>query len=95
MAGELKHIKDFYIPVLRILQDKGGKANLEEICTAFQAGYGSMLDPSFFIEIKDGDIKWRDYINRAGYQLVKKGYINRGVARGVWVSSGKPIPDTF
>ena len=83
--GTLKfqHIKDFYSPVITILTDLGGQAHLTQIYEFFLSNYGTQLDQSFFTEIKDNDIKWKDYINRAGYQLVKKGYVRR-VKHGVW-----------
>ena len=87
-TSKLKHIRDFYLPVITILKDLGGKANIEEIYEFFLSRYRSRLDHSCLTDIKDGDIKWRDYINRAGFQLVKKGYIRRA-GRGFWELTGK------
>jgi hypothetical protein len=84
----LKHIGDFCLPVITILEDLEGRAHIEQIYEFFLAKYRSRLDHSFFTEIKDNDIKWRDYINRAGYRLAKKGYISRS-RRGIWELTDK------
>ncbi len=90
--SKFKHIRDFYLPVLNILGDAGGTSHVQEIYELFLTRYRSRLDESFFSDEKDGDIKWRDYINRAGYQLVQKGYVRRGHRRGIWELTGKRIP---
>lgn len=90
--SKFKHIRDFYLPVLNILENAGGTAHVQEIYELFLTKYRSRLDESFFSEEKDGDIKWRDYINRAGFQLVGKGYVRRGSHRGIWELIGKQIP---
>ncbi len=82
--------KDFYLPVITILRDNGGRAHLQQIYSLFLANYRSQLDQSFFTEIKDGDIKWRDYINRAGYQLLRQGYIRRA-RQGIWELTDKKL----
>lgn len=87
-TAKLKHIKDFYSPVIAVLKGVGGGASIEKIYLDFWDKYSNQLDESCLTEIKDGDIKWRDYINRAGFQLVRKGYIRR-VGRGVWVLTDK------
>jgi len=83
--GTLKfeHHKDFYFPIIAILKDLGGQASTKQIYEVFLSEYGNQLDQSFFTEIIDGDIKWKDYINRAGHQLVIKGYIKRA-GFGIW-----------
>jgi hypothetical protein len=85
---KFKGAKDFYLPVITILRDNGGRAHIQQIYELFLSNYRTRLDQSFFTEIKDGDIKWRDYINRAGYQLVKKGYVRRA-GLGIWELTDK------
>jgi hypothetical protein len=92
MENQFKKIKDFYIPVLKILKDAGKEVHVNDVCDTFLSNYQSKLDPSFFTEIKDGDVKWRDWVNRVGYQLTKLGYIARGSKRGYWLWTGKEIP---
>ena len=93
MNNRFTRIKDFYLPVLGILREAGGSAQLNDICDQFLKKYQGNLDESYFTEIKDGDVKWRDYINRAGYQLTQRGYIVRGPKRGVWQLTDKVIPE--
>jgi len=95
MENEFKKIKDFYFPVLNILKEASEEIHVNDVCEAFLKQYQSQLDSSFFNEIKDGDIKWRDWVNRAGYQLVKLGYIQRGSKRGFWRWTGKEIPSNI
>ncbi|NLE95483.1 MAG: hypothetical protein GX600_07365 [Dehalococcoidia bacterium] len=69
----------------------GGKARVKDISGRFLARYKDQMDSSFFTDIKDGDVKWHDYINRAGYQLRVKGYIVRPTA-GLWELTDKSWP---
>jgi hypothetical protein len=92
MADEkFKKIRDFYFPVLHIIQDMGGKARVKDISDRFLARHKEQMDSSFFTDIKDGDVKWHDYVNRAGYQLRVKGYITRPTT-GLWEMTDKPWP---
>jgi len=88
---QFKKIRDFYLPVLNIIRDNGGKAKNKHICDQFLARHQHQLDRSFFTDIKDGDVKWHDWVNRAGYQLRVKGYITRPTA-GLWELTDKPWP---
>ena len=90
--GEFRCIKDFCLPIVAIIRDNGGEANTRHIYEEFLSRHGNELDRSFFIERKDNDIKWRDYVNRAGYYLKEKGYIARP-RHGIWELTGKPMPD--
>jgi hypothetical protein len=92
LGNQFTNIKDFYLPVLNIIKESGGTAQIDDIYLKFIEKFGNDLDQTFFSEIKDGDLKWRDYINRAGYQLKIKGYISRGFKRGVWQLTSKTIP---
>lgn len=92
MADEqFKKIRDFYFPVLHIIRDMGGEAKNQEIYTEFLARHEHQLDHHFFTEIRDGDPMWRDWINRAGYQLRVKGFIVRPT-QGLWELTHKPWP---
>jgi hypothetical protein len=88
---QFKHYRDFYFPVLRIIRDMGGKARLADIRDRFLVRHKHQLDPSFFTETKDRDIMWRDYIDRAGFELSDAGYIVRPT-RGLWELTDKPWP---
>lgn len=90
--GQFKNIKDFYLPVLQIIRDLGGKAKTKQIYEEFLARYEHQLDHRFFTEIRDGDQMWRDWVNRAGYQLRVKGYIIRPTT-GLWELTDKMWPE--
>ena len=79
----MKTQKDFHQPVLDILRKLGGEASLQEICKGFLATYEKELTPDFFTDVKDGDVKWRDLVNRAGFHLRKQGLI-KSSSKGVW-----------
>jgi hypothetical protein len=88
----LRRIRDFYLPVLRIVHDMGGRARAEDVCQRFLARHRHQLDESFFAEVIDGDEKWHDWVHRAHYQLKQKGYF-RDPQRGVWELTDKPWPE--
>ncbi len=88
---QFKSIRDFYFPALHIIRDMGGKARTKDIYAQFLAKHKDQLAPSYFTEIKDKDLMWRDRINRAGYDLNEAGYIVRPT-RGLWELTDKPWP---
>jgi len=88
---QLRRIRDFYLPVLRIVRDMGGRARADDVCDRFLARHRHQLDQSFFTDVIDGDVKWHDWVHRAHYQLKQKGYF-RDPQRGVWELTVKPWP---
>ena len=84
-------IKDFCLPIIAIIRDNGGEASTKHIYAEFLSRHGNELDESYFTESKDNDIKWRDYVNRAGYYLRDHGYIARP-RHGIWELTDKPAP---
>jgi len=92
MADEMySNIRDFYFPVLHIIRDMAGQARANEVCDRFLSRHRHQLDSSFFTEIKDGDVKWHDWVHRAHYQLKQMGYL-RDPQRGIWALTDKPWP---
>jgi len=88
---QLRRIRDFYLPVLRIVRDMGGRARADDVCDRFLARHRHQLDQSFFTDVIDGDVEWHDWVHRAHYQLKQKGYF-RDPQRGVWELTDKPWP---
>ena len=68
---EFNQPKDFIEPILQILRDRGGSAKLKDIYDDFEKRYGKYLPPRYLTDIVDGDIRWKDEINRCRYQFLR------------------------
>jgi hypothetical protein len=68
---EFTQPKDFIEPILQILRDRGGRAKVKDIYGDFEKRYGKYLSPRYLTDIVDGDIRWRDEINRCRYQFLR------------------------
>lgn len=81
----LKGPKDFKDPIILILKDLGGKARPSEIYEQFAARYPNVVHDPYWVELVDGDPRWRDYINRCRFQvLIPQGLLRKDSPRGTW-----------
>ena len=68
---EFNRPKDFIEPILQILRDRGGSAKPKDIYDDFEKRYGKYLSPHYLTDIVDGDIRWKDEINRCRYRFLR------------------------
>jgi hypothetical protein len=82
---EFRGVRDFEQPVISILKELGGKAKPKEIYEQFAARYPNVVRDSYWNEIADSDLRWRDYINRCRFQiLIPQGLLKRNSKKGTW-----------
>lgn len=78
---------DFKEPILKILRDRGGHAKTKDIYADFEERYGKYLSPRYLTNIVDGDVRWRDEINRCRYQFLRPSLIppsHPDYKKGTW-----------
>jgi hypothetical protein len=82
---EFNDVRDFKQPIISILEDLGGKAKLKEIYEQFAARHPNVVHGSYWNEIVDSDLRWRDYINRCRFQiLIPQGLLKKDSKKGTW-----------
>ena len=82
---EFNDVRDLKQPVISILEDLGGRAKLKEIYEQFAVRYPNVVHSSYWNEIVDRDLRWRDYINRCRFQiLIPQGLLKKDSEKGTW-----------
>ena len=77
--------EDFFIPILKIIEEMGGEAHVNDILPKVEADMRNILKPVDYELIPSGkDIRWRKKANRARYYMVEKGLLSSDSPRGVW-----------
>ncbi len=87
--GTLLPESEYEIPILRCLEERGGRAPSREVVEAVGEALGSKLTALDKQPLKSGDIRWE---NRAAFvrlRLVERGDLVKQSPRGTWEISDK------
>ena len=87
--GTLLPESEYEIPILRCLEERGGRAPSREVVEAVGEALGNKLTELDRQELKSGDIRWE---NRAAFvrlRLVERGELVKNSPRGTWEISDK------
>ncbi len=76
---------EYRIPILRALEEKGGRASYGEIRDAVESKLKSRFTPEDFEPLKGSiKIRWQKRLRSAARQMVREGLMLENVPRGVW-----------
>jgi len=82
---EFNDVKDFKQPIISILEELGGSAKVKDIYEQFANRYPDMVNEPYWNEIKDGDSRWHDSINRCRYQILRPlEILKKDSKKGTW-----------
>lgn len=89
-AGMKTSQKDFFIPILKALVEKGGSAQLNKVLDRVEQLLATKLNKYDLSMLPSSDvIRWRKTAQWARYSMVKKGYLSDNSPRGVWEITAK------
>jgi hypothetical protein len=83
-AGQSIPHPQLEIPILRALQQFGGSAKAHEVIEKVGQMLAFRLSDADRQELGDGQTRWRLRCNVARMDLIKRGHLNAGSARGTW-----------
>lgn len=89
VPGTLLPESEYEIPILRYLEERGGRAPSREVVEAVGEALGDKLTELDKQPLKSGDIRWE---NRAAFvrlRLVERGELAKNSPRGTWEISDK------
>lgn len=89
VPGTLLPESEYEIPILRYLEERGGRAPSREVVEAVGEALGDKLTELDKRPLKSGDIRWE---NRAAFvrlRLVERGELAKKSPRGTWEISEK------
>ncbi len=94
-AAGLKHAKlpqrEFREPLLKVIYDFGGSAQMRDVLPVLKERIGSRLLPGDFEHVSTGDERWWNAACWERSELVKEGYLRDDSPRGIWALSEKGI----
>jgi Mrr N-terminal domain len=89
--GTLLPESEYEIPILRYLEERGGRAPSREVVEAVGEALSDKLTELDRLPLKSGDIRWE---NRAAFvrlRLVERGELEKKSPRGTWEISDKGL----
>jgi hypothetical protein len=87
--GTLLPESEYELPILRFLEERGGKAPSREVVEAVGTTLDDRLKELDRQPLKSGDIRWE---NRAAFvrlRLIERGELVKGSPRGTWEISAR------
>jgi hypothetical protein len=81
---------EYYRPILRVLEEIGGRANARDLERRFEAACVSSLKAGDLELTSSGSARWKRALVRARSAMIKEGFIERD-GKGAWrvTASGK------
>ena len=83
-AGSLLPETAYELPILRVLEEGGGRGATQEVVTAVGALVDGLLTSLDREETPNGGERWQSRVQFARLRMVERGWIAQGSPRGVW-----------
>jgi hypothetical protein len=83
-TGTILPDEEYEIPILTILDARGGRAPTREVLDELGKRLGDQLMPADHETLTSGDIRWRNRAQFVRLRLIKGGDMVEGSPRGLW-----------
>ena len=83
-TGTILPDEEYDLPILQILDERGGRAPTSEVLDALGERLGDRLMPADHENLGSGDIRWRNRAQFVRLRLIERGEMQKGSPRGVW-----------
>jgi len=83
-AGSILSDAEYQLPILQILEEKGGRAPTREVIDALGQRLDGRLSETDRAPLASGDIRWRNRAQFVRLKLIEQGDMRKGSPRGVW-----------
>ena len=87
--GTLLPEREYELPILRYLDEQGGRAPSREVVQAVGAVLADRLTERDWERLKSTDIRWQNRVAFVRLRLAERGELVRGSPRGTWEISDK------
>jgi hypothetical protein len=87
--GTLLPESEYELPILRFLQERGGRAPSREVVEAVGKTLSGRLTDLDRGALKSGDIRWENRVAFVRLRLIERGELTKGSPRGTWEISDK------
>jgi hypothetical protein len=82
--GTLLPESEYELPILRFLQERGGRAPSREVVEAVGEALNHKLTDLDRQPLKSGDIRWENRVAFVRLRLIERGELTKGSPRGTW-----------
>lgn len=82
--GTLLPESEYELPILRFLQERGGRAPSREVVEAVGEALSHKLTDLDRQPLKSGDIRWENRVAFVRLRLIERGQLAKGSPRGTW-----------
>ena len=83
-SGTILPHEDYEVPILRILDEHGGRAPTSEVLELLGERLADQLLPADYETLASGDIRWRNRAQFVRLRLVQRGDLRKESPRGLW-----------
>lgn len=82
--GLLLPLPEYYVPILRSVEDKGGRAPAREVIAAVGALLDGRLSPQDLQTLPTGNPRWATRTQFARFHMTREGLLEGSAPRGIW-----------
>jgi hypothetical protein len=82
--GSVLPVKDYWIPILRLVVEAGGSAHSNDVIEALEERMKDILTPRDHQPLKSGEIRWRNRARFARLRMKERGLLSDSSDRGIW-----------
>lgn len=82
--GSLLPLSEYWVPILRFLEEAGGSATSNDVLDALEQRMSDQLTELDREQLKSGVIRWRNRARFARLRMKERGLLSDSSHRGVW-----------
>lgn len=88
-TGSILHESAYELPILQIIEKRGGRAAAREVLHELGPKLDGQLTEVDHQELASGDVRWRNRAQFVRLRMVEKGDLVKDSPRGIWEISGQ------
>jgi hypothetical protein len=84
VPGAALPLREYWIPILSVLEDAGGSAPSNDVIEALEMRLQGALTPRDFEPLMSGEVRWRNRARFARLRMKERGLLSDKSHRGLW-----------
>jgi hypothetical protein len=82
--GSVASIQDYWVPILRLLEEAGGAAHSNDVINALEKRMADVFTERDHQPLQSGETRWRNRARFARLRMKERGLLSDSSRRGVW-----------
>jgi hypothetical protein len=84
VPGSILPEREYWRPILEILDERGGAAPASEVMERLGERMNGVLTPRDYEDLSMGEVRWRNRARFARLRMTEQGLLSRASHRGIW-----------